>query len=41
MPSADIGGDAVARPLIVEVASPMMTRPRNPGLYDVPLLTFG
>jgi len=27
--------------LIVEVTSPMMTRPRNPALYDVPLLTFG
>ncbi|WP_411757178.1 hypothetical protein [Streptomyces venezuelae] len=27
--------------VIVEVTSPMMTRPRNPGLYDVPLLTFG
>ncbi|MEU6815848.1 DUF296 domain-containing protein [Streptomyces sp. NPDC046860] len=27
--------------LIVEVTSPTMTRPRNPDLYDVPLLTFG
>ncbi|MEU4586583.1 DUF296 domain-containing protein [Kitasatospora aureofaciens] len=27
--------------LIVEVAGPTMTRPRNPHLYDVPLLTFG
>jgi predicted DNA-binding protein with PD1-like motif len=27
--------------LIVEVVSPTMTRPRNPALYDVPLLTFG
>ncbi|MEY9956710.1 PPC domain-containing DNA-binding protein [Streptacidiphilus sp. MAP5-52] len=27
--------------LITEVASPSMTRPRNPDLYDVPLLTFG
>jgi predicted DNA-binding protein with PD1-like motif len=27
--------------LIVEVAAPAMTRPRNPDLYDVPLLTFG
>ncbi|MFJ9693146.1 PPC domain-containing DNA-binding protein [Kitasatospora sp. NPDC101183] len=27
--------------LIVEVAGPTMTRPRNPALYDVPLLTFG
>jgi predicted DNA-binding protein with PD1-like motif len=26
--------------LVVEVASPLMTRPRNPALYDVPLLTF-
>ena len=26
--------------LIVEVSSPEMTRPRNPNLYDVPLLTF-
>ncbi|MGW0731808.1 PPC domain-containing DNA-binding protein [Streptomyces sp. NPDC002851] len=27
--------------LVVEVESPTMTRPRNPQLYDVPLLTFG
>ena len=27
--------------LIVDVTSPAMTRPRNPDLYDVPLLTFG
>lgn len=27
--------------LVVEVVSPSITRPRNPGLYDVPLLTFG
>lgn len=27
--------------LITEVASPSMTRLRNPDLYDVPLLTFG
>ncbi|MFI0218256.1 DUF296 domain-containing protein [Streptomyces lydicus] len=27
--------------LVVEVAGPTMTRPRNPDLYDVPLLTFG
>jgi predicted DNA-binding protein with PD1-like motif len=27
--------------LVVEVTAPMMTRPRNPDLYDVPLLTFG
>ena len=27
--------------LITEVAAPSMTRPRNPDLYDVPLLTFG
>jgi predicted DNA-binding protein with PD1-like motif len=27
--------------LVVEVTSPVMTRPRNPALYDVPLLTFG
>ena len=27
--------------LIVEVVTPEMTRPRNPNLYDVPLLTFG
>jgi predicted DNA-binding protein with PD1-like motif len=26
--------------LVVEVTSPVMTRPKNPGLYDVPLLTF-
>jgi predicted DNA-binding protein with PD1-like motif len=26
--------------LVVEVVSPTMTRPRNPDLYDVPLLTF-
>ena len=26
--------------LVVEVLSPVMTRPRNPDLYDVPLLTF-
>jgi predicted DNA-binding protein with PD1-like motif len=26
--------------VIVEVDSPAMTRPRDPGLYDVPLLTF-
>jgi predicted DNA-binding protein with PD1-like motif len=27
--------------LIVEVAAPSMTRPRDSALYDVPLLTFG
>jgi predicted DNA-binding protein with PD1-like motif len=27
--------------IIVEVDSPEMTRPREHGLYDVPLLTFG
>ncbi|MBN6052693.1 DUF296 domain-containing protein [Nonomuraea sp. RK-328] len=27
--------------LVVEVVSPSITRPRNPDLYDVPLLTFG
>ncbi len=27
--------------LVVEVVTPEMTRPRNPSLYDVPLLTFG
>jgi predicted DNA-binding protein with PD1-like motif len=27
--------------LVVEVVAPEMTRPRNPDLYDVPLLTFG
>ena len=27
--------------IMVEVTSPAMTRPPNPGLYDVPLLTFG
>src|SRR5205814_657622 len=27
--------------LVVEVLAPSMTRPRNPQLYDVPLLTFG
>ncbi|MEV5574497.1 PPC domain-containing DNA-binding protein [Spirillospora sp. NPDC052269] len=27
--------------LIVEVTEPTMTRPPNPELYDVPLLTFG
>jgi predicted DNA-binding protein with PD1-like motif len=27
--------------LVVEVVAPMMTRPRHPELYDVPLLTFG
>jgi predicted DNA-binding protein with PD1-like motif len=26
--------------LLVEVLGPPMTRPRNPDLYDVPLLTF-
>ncbi|GAA3194586.1 PPC domain-containing DNA-binding protein [Nonomuraea roseoviolacea] len=26
--------------LVVEVVSPSITRPRNPDLYDVPLLTF-
>jgi hypothetical protein len=26
--------------LLVEVLAPTMTRPRNPNLYDVPLLTF-
>lgn len=26
--------------VIVEVTAPQMTRPRNPDLYDVPLLTF-
>jgi len=27
--------------LLVEVLDPPITRPRNPDLYDVPLLTFG
>lgn len=27
--------------IIVEIDSPEMTRPRDHGLYDVPLLTFG
>jgi predicted DNA-binding protein with PD1-like motif len=27
--------------IVVEVTSPTMTRPRNPALYDVPLLKFG
>ncbi|MEV8038554.1 DUF296 domain-containing protein [Streptomyces sp. NPDC086182] len=27
--------------LVVEVTPPVMTRPKNPDLYDVPLLTFG
>jgi hypothetical protein len=27
--------------LVVEVLSPAMTRPVNPDLYNVPLLTFG
>jgi predicted DNA-binding protein with PD1-like motif len=27
--------------LIVEVLEPVMRRPADPGLYDVPLLTFG
>ncbi|KWW97752.1 DNA-binding protein [Carbonactinospora thermoautotrophica] len=27
--------------IVVEVTAPTMTRPRNPHLYDVPLLTFG
>ena len=27
--------------LVVEVTAPVMTRPKNPNLYDVPLLTFG
>lgn len=27
--------------LVVEVATPAMTRPRNPALYHVPQLTFG
>lgn len=27
--------------LVIEVLAPTMTRPRNPDLYDVPLLTFG
>ncbi|MCD9141458.1 PPC domain-containing DNA-binding protein [Streptomyces albireticuli] len=26
--------------LVVEVVAPNMTRPRNPDMYDVPLLTF-
>lgn len=26
--------------LVVEVKAPVMTRPKNPELYDVPLLTF-
>ena len=26
--------------IVVEVISPTMTRPKNPTLYDVPLLTF-
>ncbi|WFB08775.1 DNA-binding protein [Streptomyces sp. LX-29] len=26
--------------LVVEVTAPVMTRPRNPQMYDVPLLTF-
>jgi predicted DNA-binding protein with PD1-like motif len=31
----------VAELIVVEVASPVMTRPASPALYDVPLLTFG
>jgi predicted DNA-binding protein with PD1-like motif len=27
--------------VVVEVVSPLMTRPRHPELYDVPLLEFG
>jgi predicted DNA-binding protein with PD1-like motif len=27
--------------LVVEVIAPVMTRPKDPALYDVPLLTFG
>jgi predicted DNA-binding protein with PD1-like motif len=27
--------------LVVEVVTPHMFRPRQPGMYDVPLLTFG
>jgi predicted DNA-binding protein with PD1-like motif len=27
--------------LLIEVLDPPITRPRNPGLYDVPLLRFG
>ena len=27
--------------ILVEVAAPAMTRPPDPGLYDVPLLVFG
>lgn len=27
--------------IVVEVTAPAMTRPPDPGLYDVPLLTFG
>jgi predicted DNA-binding protein with PD1-like motif len=27
--------------VVVEVTSPIMTRPTNPSLYDVPTLTFG
>jgi predicted DNA-binding protein with PD1-like motif len=27
--------------IVVEVTSPLMTRPQNPALYDVPTLTFG
>jgi predicted DNA-binding protein with PD1-like motif len=27
--------------IVVEVTAPMLTRPPDPGLYDVPLLTFG
>lgn len=27
--------------VVVEVTTPVMTRPKNPALYDVPTLTFG
>jgi predicted DNA-binding protein with PD1-like motif len=27
--------------VVVEVTSPIMTRPKNPAMYDVPTLTFG
>lgn len=31
----------LAELLVVEVTAPPMTRPPNPNLYDIPLLTFG
>lgn len=30
----------VVEMILVEVVNPAMTRPANPGLYNIPLLTF-